>query len=112
MNQRRNEKFPNERPNSPISMASTLESEKSLKQKFSVTCHPRLPIVLCSDGYLVTVLQMTTVVTPHDIAAFSLVETNHKMKILIDKFNLNVSLLRRAKKRGKINVIRWVYVVV
>ena len=88
---KKEEKPPSARPNSPISMASTLESEKSLKQKFSVTSHPRLPIFLCSDGYMVTALQMTTVVTSHDIAALSLVETNQKMKIVIDKFSLNVS---------------------
>ena len=75
-------------------MASTFESEKSRKQKFSVTSHPRLPIILCSDGYMVTALQLTTVVTSHDIAALSLVETNHRMKMLIDKFQLNVSYIR------------------
>jgi len=90
VHQKKEEKQPIGRPNSPISMASTLESEKSLKQRFSVTNHPRLPIFLCSDGYMVTALQMTTVVTSHDIAALSLVETNHRMKMLIEKFHLNV----------------------
>lgn len=78
------------RPNSPVSMASTMESERSLKQKFSITTHPRLPILMCSDGYMVTALQMTTVVTSYDIAALSLVETNHQLKILNEKFNLKV----------------------
>lgn len=28
------------------------------KQRFSVCCHPRLPLFLCSDGYMVTCLQL------------------------------------------------------
>ena len=90
-NPSKTEPVPIGRPSSPLSMASTLDSERSLKQKYSITTHPRLPIVLCSDGYMVTALQMTNLVTSHDIAALSLVETNRKMKLIIDKFSLNVS---------------------
>ena len=67
-------------------------SGQRLKQKFSVTSHPRLPILLCSDGYIVTALQITTVMTSHDVAASLLVEINKTMKIISDQFNLDVSI--------------------
>jgi hypothetical protein len=29
-----------------------------MRQRFSVTTHPRYPLIICSDGYMVTVLQV------------------------------------------------------
>lgn len=37
----------------------SLSSERdSYKQKFSVASHPTLPLILCSDGYLLTILKL------------------------------------------------------
>nr|XP_026692817.1 uncharacterized protein LOC100176591 isoform X1 [Ciona intestinalis] len=73
------------------SLASTVISEKSTRQKFSVSTHPRLPIILCSDGYSVTALQMSEWVRSRDLATISLVEINRDLKSISKKFNLEVT---------------------
>ena len=43
-------------------------SEKDpLSHKFSVAVHPYLPVILTSDGYLVTVMQLPPVASYHGI---------------------------------------------
>lgn len=43
-------------------------SEKDpLSQRFSVAVHPHLPVILSSDGYLVTVMQLPPVASYHGI---------------------------------------------
>jgi hypothetical protein len=47
--------------------SSSSEQDKQ-RQLFSVATHPILPLILCSDGYLVTILQVPTYVTSMYIA--------------------------------------------
>nr|CAB3261057.1 uncharacterized protein LOC100176591 [Phallusia mammillata] len=84
---------PPHRPGSPNSLASSMISEKSWRQRFSITAHPRLPILLCSDGYIVIALQITEFVRPRDVATLSLVETNRQLRKIIDKYKLEVNSL-------------------
>ena len=42
------------------SLSSTTENEDSMRQRYSITPHPSLPVLLCSDGYLVCVLRVQT----------------------------------------------------
>ncbi|CAD5125674.1 DgyrCDS13876 [Dimorphilus gyrociliatus] len=41
----------------------SIVSSDPLRQKYSVACHPRLPIILFSDGYMATVLQFSSSLT-------------------------------------------------
>lgn len=40
------------------SLSSTLENEDNLRQRYSITRHPYLPIFACSDGYLMCVFRL------------------------------------------------------
>jgi hypothetical protein len=40
------------------SLSSTLDNEDKLRQRYSIVSHPRLPILACSDGYLLCVLRL------------------------------------------------------
>lgn len=41
-----------------VSIPGLEQQQDPLKQRYSVCPHPRLPLILVSDGYLVTVLQL------------------------------------------------------
>ena len=41
-----------------ISLSSTIENEDSLRQRYSISSHPTLPVVVCSDGYLVCIFRL------------------------------------------------------
>ena len=43
-------------PNATV-LPHPVESDP-LRQRFSITTHPRFPLIVCSDGYMVTVLQV------------------------------------------------------
>lgn len=43
------------------SSEASVSERDPLSQRFSVSVHPRLPIILSSDGYLVTVMQLPSV---------------------------------------------------
>lgn len=45
-----------------------VNTQDAFQQRFSVTTHPYLPIMLCSDGYMVTVMQLS-----RDMTCISLV---------------------------------------
>ena len=45
---------------SPDASESTASERNGLSQRFSVAVHPTLPLLLTSDGYIVTVMQITT----------------------------------------------------
>lgn len=40
------------------SLSSTLENEDNLRQRYSITRHPYLPVFACSDGYLMCVFRL------------------------------------------------------
>ncbi|KAK7125268.1 hypothetical protein R3I93_020830 [Phoxinus phoxinus] len=40
--------------------SSSVSLRDPMRQRFSVTCHPRQPLLIVSDGYMITVLRMTT----------------------------------------------------
>jgi len=40
------------------SLNSAVENEDTLRQRYSITMHPSLPIFLCSDGYLLCILKL------------------------------------------------------
>lgn len=58
-------------------------------QKFSISTHPRLPIIICSDGFLVTVLEL-----PYNLDCLSLVQnlvswSSQKLSVLSKEYKLD-----------------------
>ncbi|XP_064607182.1 ciliogenesis and planar polarity effector 1-like isoform X2 [Liolophura sinensis] len=63
-----------------------------MKQHFSVATNPRLPMILCSDGYLVTVLHF-----PPELGSVTLVrdlvlESSQHLSYLLQQDNLNMTV--------------------
>ena len=48
----------NNQSNGDVSLNSAIETENPLRQRYSITNHPNLPIFLCSDGYLLCILKL------------------------------------------------------
>lgn len=48
------------RTSDDASLASTAENDDNLRQRYSITFHPSLPILSCSDGYLMCVMRIQT----------------------------------------------------
>ncbi|XP_074641416.1 uncharacterized protein LOC141899158 [Tubulanus polymorphus] len=76
---------------------STYSELDLMRQRFSLTVHPRYPALLCSDGYMVTVL-----VLPENIHALNLMtsyvaEANHNLDKIRQKKNIDVSLIDTLK---------------
>ena len=46
-------------------MSSTLENEDTLRQRYSIQNHPKLPIFICSDGYLVCIFKLQPAFATH-----------------------------------------------
>lgn len=65
------------------SSEASVSERDPLSQRFSVSVHPRLPIILSSDGYLVTVMQLPSVASyqgvmtgfMRDITRFALIKS-------------------------------------
>ena len=49
------------------STESYVSEKDPLSQRFSVSVHPLLPVILSSDGYLVTVMQLPPVASYHGV---------------------------------------------
>ena len=45
------------------SAESPVDTRDAFQQRFSVATHPYLPIILCSDGYMVTIMQLSRATT-------------------------------------------------
>ncbi|KAM4052260.1 ciliogenesis and planar polarity effector 1 isoform 2-T2 [Anomaloglossus baeobatrachus] len=110
------------RPPVPVSEASnpsdslgSVASESDLmRQRYSVTCHPRLPYMMVSDGYMVTALRFADNISPQNFmktllldAARRLEDVRQKLQIVKSKKNgmrlrtlssLQASLLRDPLK--------------
>ncbi|XP_078688724.1 uncharacterized protein LOC144920408 isoform X2 [Branchiostoma floridae x Branchiostoma belcheri] len=65
-----------------------------LKQRFSVATHPRLPIILCSDGYMVTAMQLPSDLTTANVLKSLCVEANRVLASLGVQPKLGSTLTR------------------
>ncbi|CAK8685966.1 unnamed protein product [Clavelina lepadiformis] len=79
------------------SIASSASSHRDGKHRFSISAHPRLPVVLCCDGYNVVVLQMVDVVRAYDVAFVSLVDVNQQLNATIQRYGLEAGLAKSGK---------------
>lgn len=77
-------------------------------QKFSISTHPSLPIILFSDGFLVTVVQFKADVTClRMMKKFVLTSAQH-LKAISEMANLDVTLtdaFRLPPERGRYYVV-------
>ena len=68
-----------------------------MRQQFSVAVHPRLPIILCSDGYLVTALQLPGDSSCLGIMKGLLMESTGQLKLIRDKRKSKLHLVKSFK---------------
>lgn len=62
-------------------------------QKFSVTTHPGLPIILFSDGFMVTVIQMNADVTCVSLMRDLILLSSKHMQRIMEQENLDHSVV-------------------
>jgi len=73
-----------------------------LQQKFSVATHPTLPILLFSDGFLVTVLKLPVEVTAATVMRELVLESARYLKKLYEQENLDMTVADAYKlSKGK-----------
>lgn len=81
-----------------------------MKQHFSVATNPRLPMILCSDGYLVTVLHFPPELSNVTLVRDLVLDSSQHMSYLLQQDNLNMSVAdayklpsgkRKVKVAGK-----------
>uniref|UniRef100_A0ABM0LY42 Uncharacterized protein C5orf42-like n=1 Tax=Saccoglossus kowalevskii TaxID=10224 RepID=A0ABM0LY42_SACKO len=82
----------------PQSPTSSMMSEVDImKQKFSVSTHPSLPLLLCSDGYLVTVIQLPEDSSCANLMKTFLAEARLKLNKISEQHNIHTALLPTIK---------------
>ena len=74
------------------SIASTVTADRSWKQRYSITAHPSLPILLCSDGFNVLSMQLNELMQIPDLASNYLLSANKLLRGLVRTFKFEVSV--------------------
>ena len=74
------------------SIASTTLSESRSRQRFSITTHPDLPILLCSDGFNVISLQLNELTQIPDLASNALFSANKIIRNAVKTFKFEVRI--------------------
>ncbi|KAM9331016.1 ciliogenesis and planar polarity effector 1 [Gastrophryne carolinensis] len=81
--------------NANDSLGSVASEADLMRQRFSVTCHPRLPYLIVSDGYMVTVLHFTPNMSPYHFMKSLLLDSTQRLE------NIRQSLhVGKTKKNG------------
>ncbi|CAI9594618.1 unnamed protein product, partial [Staurois parvus] len=76
-------------------MGSVASQDDLMRQRFSVTCHPRLPYLIVSDGYMVTALRFAQNMSPYNFMKSLLLDSAQRLE------NVRQSLqLGKSKKNG------------
>ena len=85
----------------PADNEVSLSSERdSYKQKFSVATHPMLPVILCSDGYLLTVMKLEETYSLTSLVT-SLVKVSKAKLSQYNQMQGNIESSTKEKKRRK-----------
>ena len=79
------------------SAESPVDTQDAFHQRFSVATHPYLPIILCSDGYMVTIMQLSRAMTCVSLMYDLVVESRWHL----EQVNDDKSTLVRARRRTK-----------
>ncbi|KYO29013.1 hypothetical protein Y1Q_0009827 [Alligator mississippiensis] len=80
--------------NSTQSLGSSASENDLMRQRFSVTAHPRLPYLIFSDGYMVTVLRFSDNLSPSGFIRSLLLDSAQKL----EKVHQGLMI---AKSKGK-----------
>ncbi len=83
-------------------MNTSLQSEADmLRQRYSIATHPRLPLLLVSDGYLVTALQIPGELNCLSVMKGLVAESTQLLKTLRDLHNVQVIPQTQLELDGK-----------
>ncbi|KAM5192359.1 ciliogenesis and planar polarity effector 1 [Mantella aurantiaca] len=81
--------------NANDSLGSVASEADLMRQRFSVTCHPRLPYLIVSDGYMVTALRFAQNMSPYHFMKSLLLDSAQRLE------NVRQSLrIGKSKKNG------------
>lgn len=86
----------------PEEAGSSSGSQDPMRQRFSVSCHPREPIILCSDGYMVTALQLPTDMTCLSLMKGLVMESNGHLRRIRDSQKINLTLYDSMRRQGRV----------
>ncbi|XP_073400054.1 ciliogenesis and planar polarity effector 1 isoform X2 [Dendrobates tinctorius] len=81
------------------SLGSVASESDVLRQRYSVTCHPRLPYVMASDGYMVTALRFTDNLSPQIFMKTLLVDAARRLEDVRQKLQMGQSTKNRMRLR-------------
>lgn len=70
---------PSQPPDDALS-SSSVSLGDLMRQRYSVTWHPRLPCLIVSDGYMVTVLNMSSRPASSSLMSYFLMETTQALE--------------------------------
>lgn len=71
--------MPSQPPDDALS-SSSVSLRDPMRQRYSVTWHPRLPCLIVSDGYMVTVLSMSSRPASSTLMSSILIETTQALE--------------------------------
>lgn len=71
--------MPSQPPDDAMS-SSSMSLRDTMRQRYSVTWHPRLPCLIVSDGYMVTALNMSSRPTSSSLMGSFLMETTQALE--------------------------------
>ena len=63
-----------------------------MQQKFSLATHPSLPIILFTDGFLVTVVQLPVEMTPVTLMRDLVISSARHLKKVYEQENLDMTV--------------------
>ncbi|CAJ0949820.1 unnamed protein product, partial [Ranitomeya imitator] len=88
-----------EASNPSDSLGSVASESDIMRQRYSVTCHPRLPYVMASDGYMVTALRFTDNLSPQIFMKTLLVDAARRLEDVRQKLQMGKSMKNRMRLR-------------
>lgn len=85
------------------SLESSSAEQDPMRQHFSLATHPSLPIVLFSDGFLVTVVQLSADVNSASMMTAFVLESARCLKKVYEQENLDMTVADAYKlSKGKL----------
>ena len=82
--------------------ASMQEEQDPMRQRHSIATHPGYPIIVCSDGYLVSILQLPVESSCLSLMKALVVESNGQLRRIRDKQKLSMTLFDSLRQQGKL----------
>ena len=82
--------------------AVALAESDPMRQRFSLAPHPRLPMFLCSDGYMVTALRLPGEMSCLSLMKGLLMESNCYLRRVRDQQKLNLTLYESMRRQGRV----------